>query len=128
MSSANASGGIDRSSREGRASVLHLDVDAFFASVEQRDDPTLRGKPVVVGGGVVMAASYEARAFGIHGGMGGWQASRLCPHVAVVYPRGSAYVEASKAVFEVFHDTAPVVEADVDGTWCVVRDAQKLTQ
>ena len=92
------------------AAILHADVDAFFASVEQRDDPSLRGRPVVVGGGVVMAASYEARAFGIHGGMGGWQASRLCPHVAVVYPRGSAYVEASKAVFEVFHDTSPVVE------------------
>jgi len=89
---------------------LHADVDAFFASVEQRDDPSLRGKPVVVGGGVVMAASYEARAFGIHGGMGGWQARRLCPRVVVVFPRGSAYAEASKAVFEVFHDTSPVVE------------------
>jgi DNA polymerase IV len=92
------------------AAILHADVDAFFVSVEQRDDPSLRGRPVVVGGGVVMAASYEARAFGIHGGMGGWQAKRLCPHLVVVYPRGTAYVDASKAVFAIFHDTSPVVE------------------
>jgi DNA polymerase-4 len=92
------------------ASILHADLDSFYASVEQRDDPTLRGKPVVVGGGVVLAASYEAKAFGVHTPMGGAQARRLCPHLVVVPPRMSVYSEASKAVFEVFHDTTPIVE------------------
>jgi DNA polymerase-4 len=93
-----------------KAAILHADADAFFASVEQRDDPRLRGRPTIVGGGVVMAASYEARAYGIHGGMGGRQARRLCPHAAVVEPHFSAYVEASKALFEIFEQTAPLVE------------------
>jgi DNA polymerase-4 len=90
--------------------ILHADVDAFFASVEQRDDPGLRGRPTIVGGGVVMAASYEARAYGIRGAMGGAEARRRCPHVIVVPPRFDAYVEASRQVFEVFEWTAPVVE------------------
>jgi DNA polymerase-4 len=90
--------------------ILHADLDSFYASVEQRDDPSLRGRPVVVGGGVVLAASYEAKAFGIRTAMGGWQALRLCPDAVVVPPRFSAYSEASKAVFEVFHDTTPLVE------------------
>lgn len=93
-----------------RATILHADVDAFFASVEQRDDPRLRGRPVIVGGGVVMAASYEARACGVRGAMGGGKARRLCPQAVVVEPRWSAYVEASRAVFEVFRDASPVVE------------------
>ena len=92
------------------ASILHADLDAFFASVEQRDDPALRGKPVIVGGGVVMAASYEARAYGVRGAMGGRQAAALCPHAIVVPPRMDAYSEASRAVFAVFHDTTPIVE------------------
>jgi len=92
------------------ASILHADLDAFFASVEQRDDPRLRGRPVIVGGGVVLAASYEAKAYGVQTAMGGARARRLCPHAAVVAPRMSAYSEASKAVFEVFEDVAPVVE------------------
>jgi DNA polymerase IV len=92
------------------ATILHADADAFFASVEQRDDPKLRGRPVLVGGGVVTAASYEARAYGVRGGMGGAQARRLCPHAIVVTPRWEAYVEASRALFRVFDDTAPVVE------------------
>ena len=92
------------------AAILHADADAFFASVEQRDDPSLRGRPTVVGGGVVMAASYEARAYGIHGGMGGRTARRLCPHVKSVEPNFSAYTEASKALFEIFKRTSPVVE------------------
>lgn len=92
------------------ATILHADVDAFFASVEQRDDPRLRGKPVIVGGGVVMAASYEAKAFGIRSAMGGAKARRLCPHAIVVPPRFEAYVEASRAVFDVFKRTSPVVE------------------
>jgi DNA polymerase-4 len=92
------------------ASVLHADLDAFFASVEQRDDPSLRGKPVIVGSGVVMAASYEARACGVRSAMGGRQALALCPEAVVVVPRMDAYSEASRAVFDVFHDTTPEVE------------------
>ncbi|SFR26059.1 DNA polymerase-4 [Lentzea waywayandensis] len=90
--------------------ILHADLDAFYASVEQRDDPSLRGRPVIVGGGVVLAASYEARAFGVRTAMGGAAARRLCPHAIVVPPRMSAYSTASKAVFEVFRDTTPLVE------------------
>ncbi len=94
----------------GGATILHADLDAFFASVEQRDDPALRGKPVLVGGGVVMAASYEARAYGVRGAMGGRQALALCPDAVVVPPRMDAYSEASRAVFSVFGDTTPLVE------------------
>jgi DNA polymerase IV len=93
------------------ASILHADLDSFYASVEQRDDPTLRGRPVIVGGGVVLAASYEAKAYGVRTAMGGAQARRLCPHAVVVPPRMNAYSRASDAVFEVFHDCTPVVEA-----------------
>lgn len=92
------------------AHVLHADLDAFFASVEQRDDPALRGRPVIVGGGVVLAASYEARAYGVRSAMGGTQARRLCPHAVVVSPRFTAYTEASRAVFRIFEDTTPLVE------------------
>jgi DNA polymerase-4 len=92
------------------ASILHADVDAFYASVEQRDDARLRGRPVIVGGGVVLAASYEAQAFGVRTAMGGSRARRLCPQAIVVTPRMSAYSEASKALFEVFEDTTPLVE------------------
>ena len=90
--------------------ILHADLDAFFASVEQRDDPRLRGRPVIVGAGVVLAASYEAKAFGIETAMGGTRARRLCPQAIVVPPRMSAYAEASKAVYRVFDDTTPLVE------------------
>ncbi|MFD9704503.1 DNA polymerase IV [Lentzea sp. NPDC059081] len=90
--------------------ILHADLDAFYASVEQRDDPSLRGRPVIVGGGVVLAASYEAKAFGVRTAMGGRRAKQLCPHAIVVPPRMSAYSAASKAVFEVFRDTTPLVE------------------
>ncbi|KWX67398.1 DNA polymerase IV [Mycobacterium sp. NAZ190054] len=92
------------------AAILHADLDSFYASVEQRDDPSLRGRPVLVGGGVVLAASYEAKAYGVRTAMGGRQARALCPHAIVVPPRMAAYSEASAAVFEVFHDTTPVVE------------------
>ncbi|HVF77666.1 MAG TPA: DNA polymerase IV, partial [Solirubrobacteraceae bacterium] len=91
--------------------VLHADADAFFASVEQRDDPSLRGKPVIVGGGVVMAASYEAKRRGVRSGMGGSRARALCPDAIVVRSRFAAYVEASKSLFAVFERTAPIVEA-----------------
>ncbi|ROO89026.1 DNA polymerase-4 [Actinocorallia herbida] len=93
-----------------RATILHADLDAFYASVEQRDDPRLRGLPVIVGGGVVLAASYEARAFGVRTAMGGGQARRLCPQAVVVPPRMAAYTEASRAVFALFRDTTPLVE------------------
>ncbi|MCV7223264.1 DNA polymerase IV [Mycolicibacterium elephantis] len=92
------------------AAILHADLDSFYASVEQRDDPALRGRPVIVGGGVVLAASYEAKAYGVRTAMGGRQARQLCPHAVVVTPRMSAYTEASRAVFEVFEDTTPLVE------------------
>jgi DNA polymerase-4 len=93
-----------------QASILHADLDAFYASVEQRDDPRLRGRPVIVGGGVVLAASYEAKACGVRTAMGGRQARSLCPKAIVVPPRMSAYTEASRAVFRVFDDTTPLVE------------------
>ena len=92
------------------ATILHADLDAFYASVEQRDEPALRGRPVIVGSGVVLSASYEARAFGVRGAMGGGVARRLCPHAVIVQPRISAYSEASQAVFDVFNDTTPLVE------------------
>lgn len=92
------------------ASILHADLDSFYASVEQRDDPTLRGRPVIVGGGVVLAASYEAKAYGVRTAMGGQQARRLCPDAVVVPPRMSVYSRASDAVFEVFRDATPIVE------------------
>jgi len=94
----------------GGATILHADLDAFYASVEQRDNPRLRGRPVIVGGGVVLAASYEAKALGVRTAMSGGQARRLCPHAIVVKPRMSAYSEASKAAFEVFEQTTPLVE------------------
>ncbi len=94
----------------GEATILHADLDAFYASVAQRDDPRLRGRPVAVGGGVVLAASYEARARGVRSAMGGRRARELCPDLIVVAPRWSAYVEASRAVFRLFDQVAPVVE------------------
>lgn len=90
--------------------ILHADLDSFYASVEQRDDPKLRGHPVIVGSGVVLAASYEAKAFGVKAAMGGKQARRLCPQAIVVEPRIGAYSEASRAVFAVFDRTTPLVE------------------
>ncbi|OKH67913.1 DNA polymerase IV [Mycobacterium sp. SWH-M1] len=94
----------------GEACILHADLDSFYASVEQRDNPALRGLPVIVGAGVVLAASYEAKAFGVRTAMGGRQARALCPQAVVVPPRMSAYSKASEDVFEVFRDTTPTVE------------------
>jgi DNA polymerase-4 len=108
--------------------ILHADVDAFFASVEQRDDPRLRGRPTIVGSGVVMAASYEARAHGVRGGMGGARARRLCPQAAVVEPRFSAYVDASKTLFEVFERTAPLVEGlSMEEAFLDVRGLERIS-
>lgn len=92
------------------ATVLHADLDAFYASVEQRDAPALRGRPVIVGGGVVLAASYEAKARGVRTAMGGRQAREVCPDAVVVPPRMDAYSAASKDVFAIFRDTTPLVE------------------
>src|SRR5438477_8430069 len=109
------------------ATILHADVDAFYASVEQRDDPRLRGRPVIVGAGVVLAASYEAKTCGIRTAMGGAQARRLCPHAVVVSPRMAAYAEASKALFRVFHETTPLVEGlSIDEAFLDVRGMQRL--
>lgn len=94
----------------GEATVLHADLDAFYASVEQRDAPALRGRPVIVGGGVVLAASYEAKARGVRTAMGGRQALQLCPDAVVVPPRMEAYSAASRDVFAIFRDTTPLVE------------------
>jgi DNA polymerase-4 len=109
------------------ATILHADLDSFYASVEQRDDPSLRGRPVIVGAGVVLAASYEAKAFGIRTAMGGRTARRLCPHAVVVSPRMSAYSEASKAVYAVFDDTSPFVEGlSIDEAFLDVRGMQRI--
>ncbi|HSL63204.1 MAG TPA: DNA polymerase IV [Gaiellaceae bacterium] len=106
--------------------ILHADLDAFYASVEQRDDPRLRGRPVIVGGGVVLAASYEAKAMGVRTAMGGRRARRLCPDAVVVEPRMEAYLEASRAVFRVFEDTTPLVEAiSVDEAFLDVRGLRR---
>ena len=108
--------------------ILHADLDAFFASVEQRDNPRLRGRPVVVGAGVVLAASYEAKAYGIRTAMGGREARRLCPQVIVAEPRMSAYAEASKAVYRVFEDTTPLVEGlSIDEAFLDVRGFERLS-
>ncbi|HEU0288212.1 MAG TPA: DNA polymerase IV [Nocardioidaceae bacterium] len=113
--------------RQG-ATILHADLDAFYASVEQRDDPRLRGRPIIVGGGVVLAASYEAKAFGIKTAMGGREAKRLCPQAIVVRPRMSAYSEASKATFEVFEDTTPLVEGlSIDEAFLDVGGLRRLS-
>jgi DNA polymerase IV len=108
--------------------ILHADLDAFFASVEQRDDARLRGCPVIVGGGVVLAASYEARAYGVRTAMGGARARRLCPHAVVVRPRMEVYSEASKAVFAVFRETSPLVEGlSIDEAFLDVRGLGRIS-
>jgi DNA polymerase-4 len=110
------------------AEILHADADAFFASVEQRDDPRLRGRPVIVGLGVVLAASYEAKARGVDTAMGGARARRLCPQAIVVEPRMSAYSEASKALFRVFEDTTPLVEGlSIDEAFLDVHGLRRLS-
>jgi DNA polymerase-4 len=112
--------------REG--TILHADLDAFYAAVEQRDDSRLRGRPVIVGAGAGLAASYEAKAYGIRTAMGGAQARRLCPQAVVVPPRMSAYAEASKAVYRVFEDTTPLVEGlSIDEAFLDVRGLERLS-
>ena len=113
-------------SNEG--TILHADADSFYASVEQRDDPSLRGRPVIVGGGVVLAASYEAKAYGVRTPMGQVQALRLCPDAIVVPPRMETYSAASKAMFEVFEDTTPFVEGlSIDEAFLEVGGLRKIS-
>src|SRR4249919_1331357 len=95
--------------------ILHVDMDAFYASVEQRDDPSLKGRPVAVGGqpggrGVVAAASYEARAYGVRSAMSMARAVRLCPALVIVRPEFQKYRAASDAVFSIFREVTPLVE------------------
>jgi DNA polymerase-4 len=109
------------------ATILHADLDSFFASVEQRDRPELRGKPVLVGGWVVLAASYEAKARGVRTPMGVGLARRLCPGAIVVEPRMSAYSEASKDVYRVFDDTTPIVEGlSIDEAFLGVHSLRRI--
>jgi DNA polymerase-4 len=108
--------------------ILHADLDSFYASVEQRDDRSLRGRPVIVGAGVVLAASYEAKACGVKTAMGARRARALCPRAVVVPPRMSAYAEASKAVFAVFERTSPLVEAlSIDEAFLDVRGLEQIS-
>ncbi|GAB2512246.1 DNA polymerase IV [Nocardia heshunensis] len=128
--------GVGSDERPERAAILHADLDSFYASVEQRDHRWLRGRPVLVGGGVVLAASYEAKAFGVRTPMNVRAALRLCPHAIVVPPRMSAYSEASKQVFEIFRDTTPEVEGisideaflDVAGLWRIAGAPVDIAQ
>jgi DNA polymerase-4 len=109
------------------ATILHADLDAFFAAVEQRDDPRLHGRPVIVGAGVVLAASYEAKALGVRTAMSGRRARQLCPHAVAVPPRMSAYSAASKAVFEIFEEMTPLVEGlSIDEAFLDVRGLERL--
>jgi nucleotidyltransferase/DNA polymerase involved in DNA repair len=109
---------------EALSAILHADLDAFYASVEQLLDPSLRGKPIAVGGGVVLAASYEAKAFGIHSGMPGRRARELCPHIKFVGGHFSEYQRLGDAAINVLRDYTPDVErisideafADVGGS------------
>jgi DNA polymerase-4 len=110
-----------------RATILHADLDSFYASVEQRDDPSLLGKPVAAGGGVILAASYEAKRFGVRTAMSESEARRLCPDLIVMPARFSAYEAASKAVFKVFDDTTPLVEGiSIDEAFLDVAGLRKI--
>jgi len=112
----------------GESTILHADCDAFFASVAQRNDPSLRGRPVAVGPGIVMAATYEARAFGVRSAMPAKKAKRLCPDLVVVRADFDAYVNASRQLFRIFRDTAPVVEGmSLEEAFLDVRGLERIS-
>ncbi len=121
--------------------ILHVDMDAFFASIEQRDNPSLRGKPVVVGAGpdergVVSTASYEARKFGIHSAMPSREAGRLCPHAVFIRPDHARYSAVSRQIFEIFNRYTPFVEGlscdeaflDVGGSFRLFGEAAEIAE
>src|SRR5215467_3954902 len=109
------------------ATILHADLDAFYASVEQLLDPSLRGKPIAVGGGVVLAASYEAKAFGVHGGMSGRQARELCPHLTFVSGHFDDYQRLGDAAIAVIGDFTPLVERiSIDEAFADVAGCTRL--
>jgi DNA polymerase-4 len=111
----------------GAASILHADLDAFYASVEQRNRPELRGKPIAVGGGVVLAASYEARAFGVHAAMPLNRARQMCPALIVVDGSYGEYAEISDTVFEICRRFTPLVEQiSIDEAFLDVAGAKRL--
>ena len=110
-----------------QATFLHADLDAFYASVEQLLDPSLRGRPIAVGGGVVLAASYEAKAFGVSGGMSGWRAKQLCPNLLFVGGHFSEYQRLADRVIAVFNDFTPFVERiSIDEAFLDVAGATHL--
>ncbi|MCF8589005.1 DNA polymerase IV [Gordonia liuliyuniae] len=114
--------------QRAEASILHADLDSFYASVEQRDHPRLRGRPVLVGSGVVLAASYEAKAVGVRSPMPGHEARALCPTAVTMPPRFDAYLAASRAVFDVFGDVTPLVEGiSVDEAFLDVGGLRKIS-
>ncbi len=109
------------------ATILHADLDAFYASVEQLLDPSLRGKPIAVGGGVVLAASYEAKAFGVHGGMSGRKARELCPHLVFVGGNFKDYQRLGDAAISVINDFTPLVERiSIDEAFADVKGCTHL--
>jgi DNA polymerase-4 len=111
----------------GRATILHADLDAFYASVEQLLDPTLRNRPIAVGGSVVLAASYEARSYGVRGGMPGWRARQLCGDLLFVGGHFDRYQQLGDGVVSVFHDFTPRVErVSIDEAFLDVAGALHL--
>src|SRR5258708_26889334 len=125
MFSSLADGGT--AGMETTATILHADLDAFYAWVEQLLDPSLRGKPIAVGGGVVLAASYEARAFGVRGGMTGRQARELCPHLTFVSGNFKHYQRLGDAAIKVMGDFTPLVERiSIDEAFPAVRGCTPL--
>ncbi|GAB3584713.1 DNA polymerase IV [Calidifontibacter terrae] len=111
----------------GEGPMLHADLDSFYASVERRDDPRLRNRPMAVGGGIILSASYEARAFGVRGAMNERLARQLCPDLIVVPMRAEVYSTASRAVFEIFRDITPNVEGvSIDEAFLDVGGLRRL--
>src|SRR5262245_56305872 len=119
--------GVSTDERGGVAAILHADLDAFYASVEQLLDPSLRGKPIAVGGGVVLAASYEAKAFGVRGGMAGWRARELCPQLLFVAGNFKEYQRLGDEAIKILSDFTPLVERlSIDEAFADVTGCERL--